>query len=72
MKLADSLSMLFAFLSNTGLPGTAEDNAVWLITGYSTALGLALTTALFSARQRIVFARASHRKPLYSQGNGNT
>jgi NAD(P)-dependent dehydrogenase (short-subunit alcohol dehydrogenase family) len=50
MRFADLLSRLLAFLLKMAFLGAVLDNAVWLITGCSTALGLALTAALFAAR----------------------
>jgi hypothetical protein len=63
MKLSDPLPRLSVSLPNKELLETGADNTVWLITCYSTALGLALVAALLNARQGAVLVRGNHGKP---------
>jgi hypothetical protein len=76
MRFADLVSRLFAFLSKTALLGSVLDNAVWLITGCSTALGLAFTAALFAARHHASAMsdriENESQQPFAPPSNGNT
>ena len=78
MKFADLLSRLFAFLPRAASLDAVLDNTLWLIGGCSTAFGLALTTALFAARQHLASAELcrseneSQQLPLNPPSNGNT
>ena len=77
MKFADLLSRLFSFLPRTASLDAALDNAVWLISGCSTALGLALAAALIAARQLVATAipgrsEGESQQFLCPPSNGNT
>ena len=78
MRFADLLSKLLALNPKTRSLEAVLDNAVWLITGCSAALGLALTAALRAARQHVASAMScrneneSRQLPLNPPNNGNT
>jgi hypothetical protein len=56
MRTAELPVGLFAFSESSGFWETAIDGAVWMVTGYSNVLGLALATALFRTRNRIALS----------------